>query len=263
MSQPFFQHPTGIHFFSIPYLTKILVFSQVFVYVFTQFAHVPENIFLLNGLLVIKNNQWYRLATFLFLPKFSGNPIFQVISFLFLYFCGTQLENRWGDKLYTLFIFLGYILTLLPAFFFPQALFTNQFIFTSTLIAFAFLMGDTRFLLYFIIPVKARWMAYLYIAFDLFRVYQQPRLIIFLLPGYLAVILMLGFILPLQERRLQQQRKSIKVKFNQAENLIREEKKRTCAECGLSAEEGFETDFRYCEKCEACLCLKHIQTHRC
>ena len=83
-----------------------------------------------------------------------------------------SLENTWGAFRYNVYIFMGILSTVVGAFIlyavlgggglFGNSLFSTYYINMSIFLAFAASYPNERVLLYFFIPIKMKWMGYLY-----------------------------------------------------------------------------------------------------
>lgn len=145
--------------FAIPHLTWILLIGQVFFYLMA--LGNPELIDKMELVADrVREGQWIRLITFLIIPPMQ-HPVFFFFTMYFFYIMGTALENQWGEFRYNLYIFIGYLSTVLIAFVFPTIAATNIFIMTSIFLAFAYLFPDFEILLFFIIPVKVKYLGIL------------------------------------------------------------------------------------------------------
>ena len=74
---------------------------------------------------------------------------------------GTALESVWGAFRFNLFILTGWALTLSFGIIMPWGVFGNAFLITALFIAFAQFNPNMQFLIFFIIPVKVKWLAWL------------------------------------------------------------------------------------------------------
>ena len=145
--------------FALPHLTWILIGGQVMFFLgmlsnpdlYSQMVLVPE--------LVLKGEVW-RLLVFLFIPE-SMSPIWFAIGMYVLHFIGTALEHRWGDFRFNLYVLIGTLGTIAASFIFPGQPATNVYLMTSIFLAFAYLFPNFEFLLFFIIPVKVKYLGYL------------------------------------------------------------------------------------------------------
>jgi hypothetical protein len=142
-------------------LPQIIVLSNVLVAVFNALR--PG---LLADLVLIPSRvhagEWWRLLTFLFVPPpFLGGWSFLWLAFwlLLLYNVSTALENAWGPFRFTVYFAAGALATALVAVVPFPGVVTNGYLQTSLLLAFATLFPEEQFLLFFVVPVKAKWLA--------------------------------------------------------------------------------------------------------
>jgi hypothetical protein len=121
----------------------------------TRLALIPE--------LVFQGEVW-RLITFLALPV-SLNLIWAFIGFWFLYFLLNLLESEWGSFKTTFYTLVSILVTIgfSLAFDYPVTQVTH---FQSTLfLAAASLYPEVELQLFFLIPVKMKWLAWFSFAF--------------------------------------------------------------------------------------------------
>ena len=113
----------------------------------------------------IRHGEVWRLFTYIFLPQTFS---WWVILFLwFLWFIGDGLERAWGAFRLTLYFIVGMIGTTIAAFFFGSN-FSNVMLTSSLFFAFARFYPDLVIYLFFILPVKVKWLAWIYAALLLF-----------------------------------------------------------------------------------------------
>src|ERR1039458_1082074 len=70
-------------------------------------------------------------------------------------------EDYWGVFRFNFFLFIGWALTVGAAFLTPAEPATNLFVAGSVFLAFAYLNPDFELVLFFILPVKVKWLALL------------------------------------------------------------------------------------------------------
>jgi hypothetical protein len=87
-----------------------------------------------------------------------------LLALWFLWFIGEGLERAWGSFRLTLYFVIGMIGTTLAAFFFGSN-FSNGMLITSLFFAFARFYPDEVIYILFILPVKIKWLAWIYAAF--------------------------------------------------------------------------------------------------
>lgn len=106
----------------------------------------------------IRAGEIWRLITFIFIPP-PVEPLFAVFEFYLLWLFGRGLEQRWGSFRFNAFFFIGMVLTAAAGCFIGTA--NNDFILISIFLAFAILYPEFEMLLFFIIPVKIKWLGWL------------------------------------------------------------------------------------------------------
>lgn len=143
--------------YAIPNLSLYLVFGQVFFWSvsFLGFFQL-ERIALLP--LAVREGEWWRVASFVFLPP-NASPVFIAFAWYLFWLMGSALEGYWGVFRYNLFLLTGWALTVAVAFLHPLGYTTNLFLAGSVFLAFAFLNPEFEMMLFFILPVKIKWLA--------------------------------------------------------------------------------------------------------
>ncbi len=106
---------------------------------------------------VIEGEVW-RLLTFVIVPG-TTDPLYLLLSLYFYWMLGTQLENRWGTVKFNLYYWIGILGAIAAMFITGYG--TNSFLNLSLFFAFAILYPDVEFRLFFLIPVKAKYLALL------------------------------------------------------------------------------------------------------
>lgn len=145
----------GARKIALPNLMIIITAGMVLLYLVDMILNV--NVF---GLLAFDRSRIFagevwRLLTFIFLPV-NASPIFILITLYFYYSIGTALESQWGKAKFCLYYYVGIIGTILGGLIVGYA--TNIYLNLSLFFAFAVLFPETRFMLFFIIPIKAKWL---------------------------------------------------------------------------------------------------------
>lgn len=107
---------------------------------------------------ILKGQLW-RVFTFVFLPD-SSNPIYIFLEMYLLYFIGTSLESYWGRFKFNVYYFFGMLGTILAAFIIGYGS-TGLFINLSLFLAFATLFPDRELMIFFVLPVKAKFLGLL------------------------------------------------------------------------------------------------------
>lgn len=143
--------------FAVPHLTLGIIGVQVI-----TFLAAVSNPNLITGLWLdtqlVRDGEWWRLVTFMMVPP-TTSPIWALIAWYVLYLTGGGLENAIGTPRYNLYWLIGYLASVGFAFAVPGMPVSNVFLSTSVFLAFAMLYPNYQFLLFFIIPVAAKWFA--------------------------------------------------------------------------------------------------------
>lgn len=113
---------------------------------------------------LVFSGQIWRLLTFLLIPPLmegsilTTSGIIQVALMLyFYYFIGTALEGRWGARRFLLYYAIGALAAILAGLI--SGIGFNQFLYLSMFFAFAIQYPDFQLLLFFVLPIKVKWLA--------------------------------------------------------------------------------------------------------
>ena len=259
----------------IPGLMRYIIIGNAVIYLLDMFSisnsHVVSALLSFNSSAILHGQVW-RLVTFIFVPAYNGNIFFFAVTLYFYYFIGTALEREWGANKFTVFYLFGILLNLLTGFLVGTA--TMYFVNMSMFFAFATLYPDLQFLLFFLIPVKAKWLAW----FD--AAYFGIAIVQYLIGGHFLYALMpliaiLNYLLFFAgdfldrfsyfRNRARRQSSHQTINFKTAQQHAREKKGylHKCAVCGRTDATNPELEFRYCSKCNGyyCYCQDHINSH--
>ncbi len=268
--------------FGIPNLMRVIVIGNVAVYVLmllTQANDANALSFLTFNLNALLHGEVWRLVTFVFVPAYSS-PFALLISLYFYYWIGSTLERQWGTAKFNLYYISGALLTVMGVVL--ASLITGNpyltaagtgYVNLSMFFAFAFLFPDTTVLLFFILPVKMKWLAYLdgaLFAFDIIKAIGAHNWAGVVLP-IVALLNFAVFIWPevhyLKERaKYQNSRKTVQFRQaqqQQAKQAQQQGYRHKCAVCGRTDTDYPDLQFRYCSKCVGyhCFCQDHIFNH--
>ena len=268
--------------FGIPNLMRVIVIGNVAVYVLmllTQANDANALSFLTFNLNALLHGEVWRLVTFVFVPAYSS-PFALLISLYFYYWIGSTLERQWGTAKFNLYYISGALLTVLGVVL--ASLITGNpyltaagtgYVNLSMFFAFAFLFPDTSVMLFFILPVKMKWLAYLdgaLFAFDIIKAIGAHNWAGVVLP-IVALLNFAVFIWPevhyLKERaKYQNSRKTVQFRQaqqQQAKQAQQQGYRHKCAVCGRTDTDYPDLQFRYCSKCVGyhCFCQDHIFNH--
>jgi membrane associated rhomboid family serine protease len=155
--------------FAIPGLIRIVVAFTALVYIITTFLNSQFISVLDLNPERIRHGEIWRLVTYIFVPRSIGSPspvqpIWLVLVLWFLWFIGEGLERAFGAFRLTLYFLLGMVGVTIAAFFFG-ANFSNAMLISSLFFAFAHFYPDEVIYVFFILPVKVKWLAWISAAF--------------------------------------------------------------------------------------------------
>lgn len=104
----------------------------------------------------VMSGQVWRLVTFIFVPS-ATSPLALVLTLYFYYLIGHALEQAWGDFRFNVYYLVGMAGAILAAVFTGWG--TTYYLNLSLFFAFAMLYPDFGVLLFFIIPLKMKYLA--------------------------------------------------------------------------------------------------------
>ena len=149
---------------------KYLVFAMGGVFVLDLFmvmttaytTHINLISYMTLDITMVLQGQVWRLLTWLIVPN-QDNMLWMALSLYFYYFIGTALESRWGARRFLIFFVIGAIANIAAAFL-SHAITgygygVNTYLYFSLFLAFAALYPDMQFMLFFVLPIKAKWLA--------------------------------------------------------------------------------------------------------
>lgn len=267
--------------FGLPGLMRYIVIAQAAVYVLTVFSNAAAIDFLSFRWSAILHGEIWRLVTFIFMPGYS-NMVFLALFLYFYYMIGTTLEREWGTAKFNLYYLSGVVLTVLVGVIVGLIsgdawIMGTHYVNLSMFFAFAMLYPDTQFLIFLIIPVKAKWLAWLDAAFFALSILSSAfRLDIAgaLLP-LIAILNFFVFFWPditdwfiYHRQRAQHQTSPKTIHFRTAarehqRKEARQGYRHKCEICGRTDADFPDLQFRYCSRCSGyhCFCEDHIFNH--
>ena len=249
--------------FAIAHLSLWLVIGQVFVLLSALLGLLDLGYFVLVPELA-RHGEWWRLVTMIFMPPPPGmfGYVFTAFAWYIFFLMGSALEGFWGEFRFNLFLFTGYALTVAAAFVTPLAPSTNLFIAGSVFLAFAWLNPDFELAIFFILPVKIKWLAlvtWIFNAYYLVVGSWPLRLQILASVGNFLIFFGGDIIQTMRHRQRSMTREVRRIATANDEPVPRHR----CHTCGKTDLTDPQQDFRYCSKCagDLCYCTEHIFAH--
>ena len=252
--------------FTIKNLMLYIVIANAVVYIFDYiFAKNIMSELVLNPSLVLKGQVW-RLITFIFIPPVA-HPIFILFVLYFYYIIGSSIESEWGSFRFNLYYFIGVIAAIAAAFIGSaitgfNVIVSSFYLNLSLFLAFAYMYPNYEILLFFILPVKMKYIGYIEIAYLIYWfILGTFSTRIMILAAILNFLLFFGksIILYFKNGR--------KVHYNRKEFYSGIPKNLTihkCVICGITEKDDPKMDFRYCVDCEGDYeyCAVHLENHQ-
>ena len=242
-----------IGFIAIPGLIRAIVTLNALVFVLVLLNKGFDSYLALNIERVRAGEVW-RLVTYIFVPQISY-PLLVLIALWFLWFIGDGLERAWGPFRLTLYFLVGMIGTTVAAVL-TNAQFSSQMLFTTLFFAFAHFYPDEVIYIFFILPLKVKWIAWAYAGFLMLGFVTQSNSYRLALIAALSNYLI--FFGPGVVRDLRQ-RKAVAVRRNRFETQSRSEDEplHRCATCGATEISDPNLEFRVARDGEE-YCLAHL-----
>ena len=230
----------------------------------------------------ILHGQVWRLITWILMP--TDTRVFSLLIMALLYYqLGSALERSWGTFRFNVYIFGGMLFTVIGAFILygiyaasgtgnletisliSSLTFTTNYINLTIFLAFAVMYPEMQILLFFIIPVKMKWMAVVYavlIAINLILTSWGGRIAIIM-----SILNFLIFFLSTRNYRRVSPKEIHRKQVFKAQ--MREPRKGSmvtkhkCAVCGRTELDDPNLEFRFCSKCNGNYeyCQYHLFTH--
>lgn len=147
--------------FAIKGLMTYIVVGNLAVFILQYlFPFIPSRLALIPSL-VLKGEVW-RLVTYVFIPP-RTSILFILFALYFYYMIGSTLEREWGSFKLNIYYLAGMLGTTIAALLtgYSDATHLNL----SLFLAFAYLFPNYEILLFFILPVKMKYLAWLNLAF--------------------------------------------------------------------------------------------------
>lgn len=238
-------------------LTVSIITLQVITFILLYLGIVPQSFFVLSPGRVLQGEVW-RIVTYMLLPS-GSNPFWALLGWYFFYMMGTALEHYWGESKFNLYILISIVLTNITAFAFDVTIYTNDNIRNSIFLAFAFLNPNFQIMLFFLIPIKVKWIAL--VTWILYAIQ-------FVMGGLGTKMLVLGaiinFLIFFSRDLYYKLRYGKRVVKTKIEKKIKEKTHfHRCDICGISDKDHPELEFRYCSLCNPpkCICENCLENH--
>jgi len=255
--------------YAIKDLIKYLVIGAVIVF---AVAHLDRtgtiyHLLTLDRATILQGQIW-RLVTFIFIPE-TLDALFIIFVLYLFYMFGSSLERLWGSFRLNLYYAIGMLTAIIAAFISKSGMGSALYLNLSIFLAFAYLYPNFKLLIFFIIPVKVKYLALFELLFVAYSIIVHP--------WYIKIAAILSFsnffiffgkdiyharILPklrpvIKERR---KKKVMAARPKLSKNAVFNYK---CRECGRTSKDHPELKFGYCIICGSDYeyCQDHLGNH--
>ncbi len=240
-----------------PYITQLLVFDRD----------------------SILHGQVWRLFTYPLTFLVGSIPFLGLLGLVFYIWCGQILEQYWGTLKFNLFYLSGILLLDLSGLLLGSEA-TVDDLNLSLFLAAATVIPEQQIRIWFVLPVKMKWLAWIDLGATLYRLVNGIFTMIYYLThtgvlylGWLLVLVPLGnyflffgrsFVNVLPDfLRFHPKKRQFKTVIKP--NHVRQtgNYRFRCTVCGRTDAEYPNLEFRYCSKCTGyrCYCQDHINNH--
>ncbi len=207
---------------------------------------------------VMKGQVW-RLVTFILIPP-ATSAFWILFTLYFYYIIGMGLEQAWGSFKFNIYYLVGMIATIIVSLIGGSPA-TGVFINLTLFLAFASIYPNHEVLLFFILPVKVKYLGIL----NAVLLAQQ-----FIMGGIGIKLMILASLanyfiffgkdfIELFKAKKKVKKNKEKFKVIEMKNYVRHR----CTVCGITERDDPNMEFRYCSKCSGHreYCMNHLKNH--
>ncbi|MEG1255961.1 hypothetical protein [Clostridium sp.] len=244
--------------YSIHGLMKYIVAANLAVFLLDSISPGLINNLALIPQAVMQGQIW-RVLTFIFIPP-SMSAFWILFTLYFYFIIGSGLEQAWGSFKFNIYYLVGMITTIAVSLIsgnFGTAYYLNLTLF----LAFASIYPNHEVLLFFILPVKMKYLALLDVLLLLNQFvmggFDIKLMILASLANYL-IFFGKDFICLFKTKKVVKKNKE-RFKVIEMKNYVRHK----CTVCGITERDDPNMEFRYCSKCSGHkeYCMNHLRDH--
>jgi len=257
----------------VPGLMRYILGANVAIYFLSMLSTGTLSFLALDPAAVLRGEIW-RIFTYVLINTNGG--LWLLVTCVFYNWLGESLERIWGSTKFTLYYVSGVLLTALAAILgylidgVSIPIYGAGYINSALFLAYAMYNPDAMVRLYFIIPIKMKWVAWFELGLytvQIFRYTFAGMWGMAMMP-VIAMLNLLVFFAPSIQRKANQVRAHHRPEAVQFRKAVKEQQKQKgynhkCCVCGKTDTEYPNMQFRYCSKCEGyhCYCEEHIFNH--
>lgn len=243
-----------IGFLAIPGLPRILVGFAGLVFLLTLALPGFTSMLTLDPE-KIRHGEVWRLVTYIFIPQ-STSPLWVLFALWFLWWIGEGAERAMGAFQFTLYFLIGMIGTTVAAFLFGSN-FSNGMLISAIFFAFARFYPEEIIYILFILPVRIKWLAWIYGALLIFGFFMGTiayrAAVIAALANYL-IFFGPEIVNQARHRRTVSERKQ---RFESDVRNVSSEPLHICKTCGRTELTDPDLEFRVARDGEE-YCMEHL-----
>lgn len=255
--------------YAIHNLALYIIGTYILGFVVQVFAPGMFSWLTLEPAMILKGQVW-RLITWILMPP-EQLSVFTIIMLLLYYSLGNQLEAAWGAFRFNVYIFTGILATIIGAFIlyflgvpYVGGAFSTYYVNMSIFLAYAASYPNRQLMLYFLIPIKVKWLGIAYGAILVYQVLGSswPQRVVIIASLFNFIVFFLSTrnykrVSPSEIHRKQTYKRAVKSAIPKGVT------KHKCAICGRTEQDGDDLEFRFCSKCEGNYeyCQDHLFTH--
>ena len=256
--------------YAIPNLMYYVVILYAIGLIISQLAPQVYIEYLMLDASKILRGQIWRVVTFMMWPM-SGGIFINVVMMYCYYNLGRTLEYVWGTFRFNLYFFMGVLGHVLAAIIIYLVFgrvypLTTEYLNFSLFMAYALTFPEQYFLLFWVVPIKAKWLAAFNAAYFVYGfIFGGAAAKIAIAMSMFNVIVYFFMTKgsrysPKEIKRKQQ----FKAQMNQTAREVKKVGRHRCAVCGRTELDAPELTFRYCSKCDGDFeyCQDHLYTHQ-
>ena len=280
--------------YAVSNLSLVIIMCYGFGYLL-QYVNASFLNYLTLNPYAICHGQIWRLVTWVLVPPDTSNILFIIIAMMFYYSIGTSLERVWGTYTYNVYIWLGIGITIIGAFvvmavsyilagtagisltgesaaaYFAaiSRYFSTYYVNMSIFLAYALTFPDAVVLLWFIIPVKVKWLGVLYgvlLAWDFVSTAMRGGWFVCVAMAASLANFLIFWLRSGKMRRFSPRERKRRADFTDASKMRPKagQARHRCAICGRTELDDPTLEFRYCSRCEGNyeFCQDHLFRHQ-
>ena len=209
----------------------------------------------------VRHGQVWRLVTFLFIP-IGSSALWILLNLYFTWWVGSSMEQHWGAFKFNAFYLIGALGTIVAALLTgPQS---NTWLDLSLFLAFATVFPDVQILLFFILPIRVKWLgivAAVGVGIGLVLGDWATRASIVAAMGNYVLFFGGHWADVWKSRNVAVRQKARRGQFEGNAPIFGN---RVCAICGKREADGADIRVCSCDKCgntPRTLCLEHARKH--